>query len=81
MGRGFAEAGANFAQRKAQTLRTIDQLKDFPWLDNRIDIGELCRSFSKAKLKSWGLIAWLYPLPLLRRNRAHLRRGENKNEK
>src|SRR5580704_9265491 len=29
MGRGFAEAGANFAQRKAQTLRIIDKTEDF----------------------------------------------------
>jgi acyl-[acyl-carrier-protein]-phospholipid O-acyltransferase/long-chain-fatty-acid--[acyl-carrier-protein] ligase len=45
----------------------VDQIKDFPWLDDRIDIVELCKGFSPANLKRWGLIAWLAPLPILRR--------------
>jgi acyl-[acyl-carrier-protein]-phospholipid O-acyltransferase/long-chain-fatty-acid--[acyl-carrier-protein] ligase len=45
----------------------VDQIKDFPWLDNRLDIAALCKGFPPATLKRWGIIAWLAPLPLLRR--------------
>jgi acyl-[acyl-carrier-protein]-phospholipid O-acyltransferase/long-chain-fatty-acid--[acyl-carrier-protein] ligase len=45
----------------------VEQIKDFPWLENQIDIAELCKSFSPANMKRWGLLAWLAPLALLRR--------------
>jgi acyl-[acyl-carrier-protein]-phospholipid O-acyltransferase/long-chain-fatty-acid--[acyl-carrier-protein] ligase len=54
-------------QRLISAPALVEQIKDFPWLENRIDIAELCKSFSPAKMKRWGLMAWLAPLPLLRR--------------
>jgi acyl-[acyl-carrier-protein]-phospholipid O-acyltransferase/long-chain-fatty-acid--[acyl-carrier-protein] ligase len=45
----------------------IEKLPDFPWLDDRIDIAELCKSFPAARLQRLGLIAWLAPLSTLRR--------------
>ncbi len=54
----------------------VDQVKDFPWLENRIDIGELCRSFSPATLKRWGAVALLCPLALLRRLLSVPKRGD-----
>jgi acyl-[acyl-carrier-protein]-phospholipid O-acyltransferase/long-chain-fatty-acid--[acyl-carrier-protein] ligase len=54
-------------QRLITAPAVVDQIKDFPWLENRIDIADLCKGFPPANLKRWGLIAWLAPLPLLRR--------------
>jgi len=54
-------------RRLITAAAVVEQIKDFPWLENRIDIAELCKGFSPANLKRWGLIAWLAPLPLLRR--------------
>lgn len=45
----------------------VEQLKDFPWLENRLDIAALIKGFSPGSLKWWGAIAWLFPVPLLRR--------------
>ena len=45
----------------------VDQIKDFPWLENRIDIAALCKSFSPAKMKRIYITAWIAPLPMLRR--------------
>lgn len=45
----------------------VEQIKDFPWLENRIDIAELIKSFSPAYLKRVGIFAWLLPAPILRR--------------
>lgn len=45
----------------------VEQVKDFPWLDNRIDLAALCKGFSPVQLKRLGLVAWLYPVPILRR--------------
>jgi len=45
----------------------VEKIEDFPWLDDRIDIAALCKSFSPSSLKRWGAIAWLAPLPVLRR--------------
>jgi acyl-[acyl-carrier-protein]-phospholipid O-acyltransferase/long-chain-fatty-acid--[acyl-carrier-protein] ligase len=68
---GRAANEAAIARAGIQRLITVpalvDQIKDFPWLENRIDIAELCKGFSPANLKRWGLIAWLAPLPVLRR--------------
>jgi acyl-[acyl-carrier-protein]-phospholipid O-acyltransferase / long-chain-fatty-acid--[acyl-carrier-protein] ligase len=54
----------------------VAQVKDFPWTDNQIDIGELCKSFSPGNLKRWGLLAWLTPLPILRRWLGVPKRGD-----
>jgi len=68
---GRAANEAAIARAGIQRLITapalVDQIKDFPWLENRIDIAELCKGFSPANLKRWGLVAWLAPLPFLRR--------------
>ena len=68
---GRAANEAAIARAGIQRLITasvlVDQIKDFPWLENRLDIAELCKGFPPANLKRWGLIAWLAPLPLLRR--------------
>jgi acyl-[acyl-carrier-protein]-phospholipid O-acyltransferase / long-chain-fatty-acid--[acyl-carrier-protein] ligase len=68
---GRAANEAAIARAGIQRLITapalVEQIKDFPWLENRIDIAELCKSFSPGNLKRWGLIAWLAPLPILRR--------------
>jgi acyl-[acyl-carrier-protein]-phospholipid O-acyltransferase/long-chain-fatty-acid--[acyl-carrier-protein] ligase len=68
---GRAANEAAIARAAIQRLITVpalvDQIKDFPWLENRLDIAALCKSFPPASLKRWGLIAWLAPLPLLRR--------------
>jgi acyl-[acyl-carrier-protein]-phospholipid O-acyltransferase/long-chain-fatty-acid--[acyl-carrier-protein] ligase len=61
------------ALAKAEIERVItapammEQIKDFPWPAQRIDIAELLKSFPKADLKRWGVIALLSPAPLLRR--------------
>jgi len=54
----------------------VEQLKDFPWPENRIDIAALCQGFSKATLKRWGAIAWVAPLAVLRRLIGVPRRGD-----
>ena len=54
-------------QRLISAPALVEQVKDFPWLENRIDIAELCKSFSPVMLKRWWLIGRLTPLPLLRR--------------
>ncbi len=68
---GRAANEAAIARAGIQRLITVpvlvDQIRDFPWLENRIDIAELCKGFPPASLKRWGLIAWLAPLPVLRR--------------
>ncbi|MCE0522436.1 MAG: MFS transporter [Methylacidiphilales bacterium] len=68
---GRAANEAAIARAGIQRLITVpvlvEQIKDFPWLENRIDIAELCKSFPAAHLKRWGLMAWLAPLPVLRR--------------
>ena len=68
---GRAANEAAIARAAIQRLITapavVEQVKDFPWLENRIDIGALCKGFSPALLKRWGTLAWLAPLPLLRR--------------
>ena len=69
----MARAGV---QRLITAPALVEQIKDFPWLENRIDIAELCKSFSPATLKRMGLIAWLYPLPLLRRWLGLPKRGD-----
>jgi acyl-[acyl-carrier-protein]-phospholipid O-acyltransferase/long-chain-fatty-acid--[acyl-carrier-protein] ligase len=45
----------------------VEQIKDFPWLENQIDIGALIKGFSPALRKRWWLLARLAPLFLLRR--------------
>ncbi|HUB68454.1 MAG TPA: MFS transporter [Candidatus Methylacidiphilales bacterium] len=45
----------------------LEQLKDFPWSGNRIDIAELLQSFPPNQLKRWAILAFLSPAPVLRR--------------
>jgi acyl-[acyl-carrier-protein]-phospholipid O-acyltransferase/long-chain-fatty-acid--[acyl-carrier-protein] ligase len=44
-----------------------DQLKDFPWPKERIDLAVLLKSFPKGQLKRWGFLALVTPVDLLRR--------------
>jgi acyl-[acyl-carrier-protein]-phospholipid O-acyltransferase/long-chain-fatty-acid--[acyl-carrier-protein] ligase len=54
-------------QRLISAPALIEQVKDFPWMENRIDIGAMVKGFSKAHLKRIGVIAWLAPLAVARR--------------
>ena len=63
-------------QRLITSPALVDQIKDFPWLENRIDIAELCKSFSPLTLKRMGLMAWLFPAPVLRRWLGLPKRGD-----
>ncbi|MCE0484129.1 MAG: MFS transporter [Methylacidiphilales bacterium] len=60
----MARAGV---QRLITVPTLVAQVKDFPWLENRIDIAELCQSFPKSKLKRLGAVIWLFPAPVLAR--------------
>jgi acyl-[acyl-carrier-protein]-phospholipid O-acyltransferase/long-chain-fatty-acid--[acyl-carrier-protein] ligase len=77
---GRAANEAAIARAGIQRLITapvlVEQIKDFPWLENRIDIAELCKNFPPGNLKRWGLIAWLAPLPILRRWLGVPKRGD-----
>jgi acyl-[acyl-carrier-protein]-phospholipid O-acyltransferase/long-chain-fatty-acid--[acyl-carrier-protein] ligase len=68
---GRAVNESAIAQARLQRLITahalVEQVKDFPWLENRLDIGEIIGGFSPAQLKGWGILAFLSPAPLLRR--------------
>jgi acyl-[acyl-carrier-protein]-phospholipid O-acyltransferase/long-chain-fatty-acid--[acyl-carrier-protein] ligase len=61
------------AMAKAGLTRLItvgalaEKLPDFPWPADRIDIGELLKSFPKKELKRWGLRALLLPASFLGR--------------
>ncbi len=63
-------------QRIITAPAVVEQVKDFPWPENRIDIAELLKSFSPAKLKRWGLIAFIYPLGMLRRKIGLPKKGD-----
>jgi len=54
-------------QRMITAPALVTQIKDFPWLENRLDIGELIKGFSPDQLKRLGFLALILPLPLLRR--------------
>ncbi len=41
-------------QRLITANAVVEQVKDFPWLENRVDLAELTKSFSPANLKRWG---------------------------
>jgi len=78
IGRAANEAAMARAgiQRLITAPALVEQVKDFPWLENRIDFAELCQGFSPASLKRIGLFAWLLPLPLLRRRLGVPKRGD-----
>ncbi len=46
----------------------VEQIKDFPWLDDRIDIAALIKSFTPGQLKRAWFKACILPLGLLRRS-------------
>jgi len=54
-------------QRLITAPQLVEQIKDFPWIENRIDIAALCKSFPPAKMKRIFITSRLLPLPLLRR--------------
>jgi acyl-[acyl-carrier-protein]-phospholipid O-acyltransferase/long-chain-fatty-acid--[acyl-carrier-protein] ligase len=54
-------------QRLITAPALVEQIKDFPWIENRIDIAELIKSFPRSTLKRNGLIASILPTPVLRR--------------
>jgi acyl-[acyl-carrier-protein]-phospholipid O-acyltransferase/long-chain-fatty-acid--[acyl-carrier-protein] ligase len=77
-GRAANEAAISRAglQRMITAPALIDQVKDFPWSENRIDIAALCKSFPSGTLKRLGLMASLLPLALLRRRLGIPREGD-----
>lgn len=54
-------------QRLITAPAMVEQIKEFPWLENRIDIAALIKSFKPSRLKRYGLMAWALPAPILRR--------------
>jgi acyl-[acyl-carrier-protein]-phospholipid O-acyltransferase/long-chain-fatty-acid--[acyl-carrier-protein] ligase len=44
----------------------LEQIKDFPWPTERIDMAALAKSFPKSDLKRWAILALLAPSSLLR---------------
>ncbi len=53
-------------QRMITANPLVEQIKDFPWLENRLDISELIKGFPARRLKRLGFFALVLPLPLLR---------------
>jgi acyl-[acyl-carrier-protein]-phospholipid O-acyltransferase/long-chain-fatty-acid--[acyl-carrier-protein] ligase len=53
-------------QRVITARAMADQLKDFPWPKEQIDLAVLLPSFPKAQMKRWGLLALVTPTMLLR---------------
>jgi acyl-[acyl-carrier-protein]-phospholipid O-acyltransferase/long-chain-fatty-acid--[acyl-carrier-protein] ligase len=45
----------------------VDQVKDFPWMENRIDLAAILKSFPPKLLKRWGILGLIAPSPLLAR--------------
>jgi acyl-[acyl-carrier-protein]-phospholipid O-acyltransferase/long-chain-fatty-acid--[acyl-carrier-protein] ligase len=45
----------------------MDQVKDFPWLENRIDLAATLKGFSPKALKRWGALALVTPPRVLAR--------------
>jgi acyl-[acyl-carrier-protein]-phospholipid O-acyltransferase/long-chain-fatty-acid--[acyl-carrier-protein] ligase len=43
----------------------MEQVKDFPWLEERIDLAATLKSFSPRTLKKWGALALVTPAPVL----------------
>jgi len=54
-------------QRLITAPAVVEKITDFPWIENRIDLGELIKSFPKSTIKRWWIAARLLPLGLLRR--------------
>jgi acyl-[acyl-carrier-protein]-phospholipid O-acyltransferase/long-chain-fatty-acid--[acyl-carrier-protein] ligase len=54
-------------QRLITAPAVVEKIPDFPWIENRIDIAELIKSFPKGTIKRWWLRARLMPLGMLRR--------------
>ena len=57
-GRAANEAAISRAgiRRVITAAAVVEQMKDFPWPAERIDIAELVKSFPKAHLKRWGIL-------------------------
>ena len=45
----------------------VDQIKDFPWPEDRIDLATVLKSFSPQLLKRWGVLALIAPTSMLGR--------------
>ena len=54
-------------QRLLTAPAVVEKITDFPWIENRIDIAELIKSFPKSTIKRWWITARLLPLGMLRR--------------
>jgi acyl-[acyl-carrier-protein]-phospholipid O-acyltransferase/long-chain-fatty-acid--[acyl-carrier-protein] ligase len=63
-------------QRLITAPALVEQIKDFPWLENRIDIAALLKSFSPSTLKQLWLMALLSPVPILRRRLGLPKKGD-----
>jgi acyl-[acyl-carrier-protein]-phospholipid O-acyltransferase/long-chain-fatty-acid--[acyl-carrier-protein] ligase len=66
-------------QRLITAPAVVEKIPDFPWLENRIDMGALVKGFSKSSLKRWYLRARLTPLGMLRR-RLHIPKEGDREE-
>jgi acyl-[acyl-carrier-protein]-phospholipid O-acyltransferase/long-chain-fatty-acid--[acyl-carrier-protein] ligase len=54
-------------QRLITAPAMVDQIKDFPWMENRLDLAATLKSFSPKLLKRWGVLALVSPTSLLAR--------------
>jgi acyl-[acyl-carrier-protein]-phospholipid O-acyltransferase / long-chain-fatty-acid--[acyl-carrier-protein] ligase len=54
-------------QRLITAPAMMDQLKDFPWMENQIDLAATLKSFPPKLLKRWGILGLLAPALLLAR--------------
>jgi acyl-[acyl-carrier-protein]-phospholipid O-acyltransferase/long-chain-fatty-acid--[acyl-carrier-protein] ligase len=54
-------------QRLITAPAMVDQIKDFPWPENRIDLAATLKSFPPKLLKRWGVLALIAPAVVLAR--------------
>jgi acyl-[acyl-carrier-protein]-phospholipid O-acyltransferase/long-chain-fatty-acid--[acyl-carrier-protein] ligase len=68
---GRAANESAIARAKIERLITapamMEQVKDFPWIANRIDLAATLKSFPPKLLKRWGLLALVTPTAVLAR--------------
>jgi acyl-[acyl-carrier-protein]-phospholipid O-acyltransferase/long-chain-fatty-acid--[acyl-carrier-protein] ligase len=54
-------------QRLITAPAMMEQVKDFPWLENRVDLAATLKSFDPKMLKRWGVLALVTPTSMLAR--------------
>jgi acyl-[acyl-carrier-protein]-phospholipid O-acyltransferase/long-chain-fatty-acid--[acyl-carrier-protein] ligase len=54
-------------QRLITAPAMMEQVKDFPWLENRVDLATTLKSFDPKMLKRWGVLALVTPVAMLAR--------------